>query len=82
MVDIFLLVLLIIIAVYMTSVIAYINSRGKIFKHFFHDVIGCHIPDYEKPLEIDGFDNIYAHCKVCGKEIIRDSRKVSDWKLK
>lgn len=82
MVDIFLLVLLIIIAAYMTSVIAYINSRGRIFKRFYHDVIGWHIPDYEKPLEIDGFDNIYAHCKVCGKEIMRDSRKVSNWELK
>lgn len=82
MVGLILLMLLIIMAIYMTSALAYINSRGKIFKRFYHDIMEWHIPDYEKPFEIDGFDNIYAHCKVCGKEIMRDSRKASNWELK
>ena len=82
MVDIILLIFLIIMAIYMTSSLAYVFSRGRIFNRFFHNVIKLHIPDENKPWKIDGFGNMYAHCKICGKEIMRDSRKVSDWKLK
>lgn len=42
-----------------------------IFKKFYHDIFGWHIPSNE--LTFDGC-NMLSKCKHCGKHIIQDSQ--------
>ena len=68
-------ILTIILGVMWINGIIYLCSRGRvwIFNRFYHDVMGWHLPDQNKPEEFDGV-NIHTHCKFCGKEIEQDSQ--------
>lgn len=54
------------------SKVIYFISKGRIFNWFYHDVMGWHLPNNE-PQEFDGC-SFHTHCKVCGKEIKRNSQ--------
>ena len=65
-------IIVIIIAIAWMSGVVYLISKGKIFKRFYHNIMGWHLPSDES-LEFDGC-NIHTYCKICGKSIIQDSQ--------
>ncbi len=72
MLNAILVIVLIIMAVAWVNGIIYLISRGKIFKLFYHNILGWHLPS-DEPQEFDGC-TLHTHCKFCGKEIMRDSQ--------
>lgn len=57
------------ILIFFVPIILY--EKFGLFKWFYHDIMGWHMPTDEK--EFDGC-NICSHCKYCGKEIMQDSQ--------
>ena len=55
----------------MITGLLYLLTGGKLFKGFFHDILGWHLPKSEC-----GFDgcSITSTCKICDKEIMQDSQ--------
>ena len=49
----------------------YLISKGRFFKWFYHNILEWHIPNAEE--RFDGC-SFHSTCKICGKEIIRDSQ--------
>ena len=51
--------------------VAYLVTKGKVFKLFYHNIFEWHLPNEEQ-----GFDGCSFHstCKLCGKEIMQDSQ--------
>ena len=68
----FLEIIVIIIAVSWMCGVVYLISKGKIFRRFYHDLMGWHLPA-DEPQGFDGC-SFHAHCKFCGKEIMQDSQ--------
>ncbi len=62
----------VIIAVIWASGVVYLLSKGRVFKWFYHNILGWHLPS-DKLQEFDGC-SFHAHCKICGKEIMQDSQ--------
>ena len=65
-------IVVIIIAIAWVSGVVYLISKGKIFKRFYHNILGWHLPS-DEPQGFDGC-SFHAHCKFCGKEIMQDSQ--------
>ena len=57
----------------MAAAAVYFKSKGQLFKWFFHDKLGWHIPD---PDYIGYWDGCSDHsiCKICGQDIMQDSQ--------
>jgi len=62
----------IIIAIIWVSGVIYLLSKGRVFKWFYHNILGWHLPN-NKPQEFDGC-SFHTHCKICNKEIMQDSQ--------
>lgn len=60
-----------VILVVLISSIIYKVSKGKIFKWFYHDKLGWHIPNDKQ--SFNGC-SCCSTCKLCGKEIMQDSQ--------
>lgn len=69
--KILLLIIVGTLAIFIISGIIYSVTKGKIFKFFYHDLLGWHIPNNE--LGFDGC-SLISTCKICGKEILQDSQ--------
>ena len=54
-----------------TCGLIYLLTKGKLFKWFYHDILGWHLPDDDC-----GYDgcSYTATCKLCGKDILQDSQ--------
>ena len=50
----------------------YMATKGRVFKKWFHDLMGWHLPK-ENDVKTDGFI-VVSHCKICDKEIMQDSQ--------
>lgn len=72
MLVIFLEAIIVIISVMLIGGIIYLVSKGKIFKQFYHNIMGWHLPS-DEPQKFD-MCNIHAKCKICGKSIMQDSQ--------
>lgn len=46
-------------------------SETKIYKKFFHGVLGWHVPNNKRSFDGCSFHSI---CKICGKDIMQDSQ--------
>jgi hypothetical protein len=51
----------------------YLITKGKLFNHFYHDILEWHIPDEKVEHYSDGLSE-HAICKFCGKDIMQDSQ--------
>ena len=56
--------------------ILYIITNGKLFKFFYHDLLGWHLVTTEDYINNTTFDgcNEHNHCSLCGKEVMQDSQ--------
>ena len=61
-----------ILSFFLFGAITYHISKGRIFKLFYHDILGWHIPTSDNSIH-EGV-NVYNYCKICGKEIMLDSQ--------
>ncbi len=51
----------------------YFKTIGKLFKRFFHDILGWHVVSKDDKCYYDGC-NVHCKCAICGKEVMQDSQ--------
>ena len=65
------MIFLIIISTILLCGIIYLATNGRIFKLFFHNFCGWHLPT--KEITFDGC-SCCSKCRICGKHILQDSQ--------
>ena len=67
------LISMVLIMLYLLGGVVYLGTKGRFLVKIYHDLIGWHLPNYDKGIKRDRV-NTYAICKHCGKEIMQDSQ--------